>query len=214
MIEAPGRKADSTDRVTPARAGRSSTTASASARGRSTSTTSTSIRGTRTKCGSTRCCSCTRSTDGGKTFTTVPTPHGDNHGMWFNPTTGHLPAGQRRRRQRHAQRRPSWSSILNQPTPSTTWWRWTSSIPTASTCRSRTTRPDCSERAARVVAHRPRPRRRGSAGVGLRDRPDLAAPRRQGGLGRLQGRSRPLQHLTGQETALLGLPAEPLRPRP
>ena len=26
-----------------------------------------------------------KSTDGGKTFTTVDTPHGDNHGMWFNP---------------------------------------------------------------------------------------------------------------------------------
>jgi photosystem II stability/assembly factor-like uncharacterized protein len=26
-----------------------------------------------------------KSTDGGKTFTSVPTPHGDNHGMWINP---------------------------------------------------------------------------------------------------------------------------------
>lgn len=26
-----------------------------------------------------------KSTDGGKTFTAVPTPHGDNHGIWFNP---------------------------------------------------------------------------------------------------------------------------------
>jgi photosystem II stability/assembly factor-like uncharacterized protein len=26
-----------------------------------------------------------RSTDGGRTFTTVPTPHGDNHVVWFNP---------------------------------------------------------------------------------------------------------------------------------
>jgi photosystem II stability/assembly factor-like uncharacterized protein len=26
-----------------------------------------------------------KSVDGGKTFTTVGTPHGDNHGMWFNP---------------------------------------------------------------------------------------------------------------------------------
>jgi photosystem II stability/assembly factor-like uncharacterized protein len=58
-----------------------------------------------------------KSTDGGKTFTVVPTPHGDNHGIWFNPdhpqyaiqcndgganitTDGGL----------------SWSSLLNQPT--------------------------------------------------------------------------------------------------
>lgn len=58
-----------------------------------------------------------RSTDGGKTFTAVDTPHGDNHGMWFNPDNPKiilqvndgganvsLDAGE------------SWSSILNQPT--------------------------------------------------------------------------------------------------
>jgi hypothetical protein len=27
----------------------------------------------------------TSQTDGGKTFRRVPTPHGDNHGMWINP---------------------------------------------------------------------------------------------------------------------------------
>ncbi len=26
-----------------------------------------------------------KSTDGGKSFTSMPTPHGDNHGMWINP---------------------------------------------------------------------------------------------------------------------------------
>jgi photosystem II stability/assembly factor-like uncharacterized protein len=58
-----------------------------------------------------------KSTDGGKTFAVVPTPHADNHGIWFNPdnpryaiqsndgganitTDGGL----------------TWSSILNQPT--------------------------------------------------------------------------------------------------
>jgi photosystem II stability/assembly factor-like uncharacterized protein len=29
-----------------------------------------------------------RSRDGGLTFTTVPTPHADNHGIWFNPDSG------------------------------------------------------------------------------------------------------------------------------
>jgi len=28
-----------------------------------------------------------KSTDGGKTFTPVSVPHGDNHGLWFNPDT-------------------------------------------------------------------------------------------------------------------------------
>jgi photosystem II stability/assembly factor-like uncharacterized protein len=58
-----------------------------------------------------------KSTDGGKTWTTVDTPHGDNHGMWFNPDNPNiilqvndgganvsLNGGN------------SWSSILNQPT--------------------------------------------------------------------------------------------------
>jgi photosystem II stability/assembly factor-like uncharacterized protein len=58
-----------------------------------------------------------KSVDGGKTFTSVPTPHGDNHGMWFNPDNPNiilqvndgganvsLNGG------------GSWSSILNQPT--------------------------------------------------------------------------------------------------
>ena len=26
-----------------------------------------------------------KSTDGGRTWKTMPTPHGDNHGMWINP---------------------------------------------------------------------------------------------------------------------------------
>jgi photosystem II stability/assembly factor-like uncharacterized protein len=57
-----------------------------------------------------------KSSDGGKTFASVPTPHGDNHGMWFNPDNPaiilqvndgggnvSLNGG------------TSWSSILNQP---------------------------------------------------------------------------------------------------
>jgi photosystem II stability/assembly factor-like uncharacterized protein len=57
-----------------------------------------------------------KSTDGGKTFSTMPTPHGDNHGMWINPDNPDiflqvndgganvtLNGGR------------SWSSILNQP---------------------------------------------------------------------------------------------------
>jgi photosystem II stability/assembly factor-like uncharacterized protein len=57
-----------------------------------------------------------KSTDGGKTFTTMNTPHGDNHGMWINPDNPEiflqvndgganvtLNGGR------------SWSSILNQP---------------------------------------------------------------------------------------------------
>ena len=58
-----------------------------------------------------------KSTDGGRTFSGVPTPHGDNHGVWFNPDDPRYfiesndgganvtTDGGR-----------SWSSILNQPT--------------------------------------------------------------------------------------------------
>ena len=58
-----------------------------------------------------------KSTDGGKTFTSISTPHGDNHGMWINPDNPEiilqvndgganvsLNGGK------------SWSTILNQPT--------------------------------------------------------------------------------------------------
>jgi photosystem II stability/assembly factor-like uncharacterized protein len=58
-----------------------------------------------------------KSTDGGKTFNTLPTPHGDNHGMWINPDNPEifiqsndgganvtLNGGR------------SWSTIYNQPT--------------------------------------------------------------------------------------------------
>ncbi|MGH9174816.1 MAG: WD40/YVTN/BNR-like repeat-containing protein, partial [Vicinamibacterales bacterium] len=57
-----------------------------------------------------------KSADGGKTFTTISTPHGDNHGVWINPDNPEimlnindgganvtLNGGK------------SWSSILNQP---------------------------------------------------------------------------------------------------
>jgi photosystem II stability/assembly factor-like uncharacterized protein len=58
-----------------------------------------------------------KSTDGGKNFQTVNTPHGDNHGIWFNPENPSIAIqcndgganvtmdGGR-----------TWSSILNQPT--------------------------------------------------------------------------------------------------
>jgi photosystem II stability/assembly factor-like uncharacterized protein len=58
-----------------------------------------------------------KSTDGGKSFTSIPTPHGDNHGLWINPDTPEIMLqvndgganvtlnGGR-----------SWSTILNQPT--------------------------------------------------------------------------------------------------
>ncbi len=58
-----------------------------------------------------------KSSDGGKTFTTVETPHGDNHGMWFNPDNPDIILqvndGGANVSLNGAK---SWSSILNQPT--------------------------------------------------------------------------------------------------
>ncbi|MGE0864207.1 MAG: hypothetical protein AB7P34_09920 [Vicinamibacterales bacterium] len=58
-----------------------------------------------------------KSSDGGKTFTTVRTPHGDNHGMWFNPDNPDIILqvndGGANVSLNGAR---SWSSILNQPT--------------------------------------------------------------------------------------------------
>src|SRR5918912_31216 len=60
---------------------------------------------------------CWRSVDAGKTFESIPTPHGDNHGLWIDPRNSRrmiegndggacvsLDGGR------------SWSSLLNQPT--------------------------------------------------------------------------------------------------
>jgi photosystem II stability/assembly factor-like uncharacterized protein len=58
-----------------------------------------------------------KSTDGGKTFVSVETPHGDNHGMWFNPDNPNIILqvndGGANVSLNGAK---SWSSILNQPT--------------------------------------------------------------------------------------------------
>ena len=58
-----------------------------------------------------------KSVNGGKTFTTVPTPHGDNHGIWFNPDDP-LIAIQVNDGGANVTRDGgrTWSSILNQPT--------------------------------------------------------------------------------------------------
>jgi photosystem II stability/assembly factor-like uncharacterized protein len=58
-----------------------------------------------------------KSTDGGKTFATVSTPHGDNHGIWFNPDNPQIAiqcndGGANVTTDGGG----SWSSILNQPT--------------------------------------------------------------------------------------------------
>ncbi len=58
-----------------------------------------------------------KSTDGGKAFEQVPTPHGDNQGMWFNPDDPQVfiesNDGGANITQNGGE---SWSSILNQPT--------------------------------------------------------------------------------------------------
>ncbi len=58
-----------------------------------------------------------KSTNGGKSFATIPTPHADNHGIWFNPNDPRYAV------QCHdgganitSDGGRTWSSILNQPT--------------------------------------------------------------------------------------------------
>ena len=83
-----------------------------------------------------------KSTDGGKTFRSFPTPHGDNHDIWINPRDAERHgAGERRRRERLAQRRTHLDrrSTISRP-PRSTRSTWTISFRTGSTARSRTTR--------------------------------------------------------------------------
>ncbi len=58
-----------------------------------------------------------KSTDGGRTFAGVPTPHGDNHGIWFNPDNPDI-AIQCNDGGANVTRDggKTWSSILNQAT--------------------------------------------------------------------------------------------------
>ena len=47
-----------------------------------------------------------RSLDGGDTFASIPTPHGDNHALWIDPRNSQAhDRGQRRRRVHHLRRR-------------------------------------------------------------------------------------------------------------
>ncbi len=61
--------------------------------------------------------SCWKSTDGGKTFFTVPTPHGDNHGLWIDPHNSNriIESNDGGACVTYDGGR-TWSSILNQPT--------------------------------------------------------------------------------------------------
>ncbi len=60
---------------------------------------------------------CWKSVDGGKTFSQVPTPHGDNHGLWIDPRdSDRLIEGNDGGACVSFDGGRSWSSILNQPT--------------------------------------------------------------------------------------------------
>ena len=129
-----------------------------------------------------------KSVDGGKTFTSVETPHGDNHGMWFNPDNPNiflqvndgganvsLNSGR------------SWSSILNQPTAEYYMVAVDEQYP------YRLYMPQQDNSTVIIPSVPPvswgfeHPGAGVAAGLGLRDRPDLAEAGRQGGVGRVQG---------------------------
>jgi photosystem II stability/assembly factor-like uncharacterized protein len=58
-----------------------------------------------------------KSTDGGKTYIDIPTPHGDNHGLWLDPRDPQrLIQGNDGGANVSLDGGRSWSSILNQPT--------------------------------------------------------------------------------------------------
>jgi photosystem II stability/assembly factor-like uncharacterized protein len=60
---------------------------------------------------------CWKSTDGGKTFEIIPTPHGDNHALWIDPRdSDRLIEGNDGGACVSLDGARSWSTILNQPT--------------------------------------------------------------------------------------------------
>ena len=156
-----------------------------------------------------------KSTDGGKTFTSVETPHGDNHGMWFNPDNPSIILqvndGGANVSLNGAR---SWSTILNQPTAEYDMVAVDEQYP------YRLYMPQQDNSTLIIPSIPPvswgfeHPAQSWAAGIRLRDRTDLAEEERQGRVGRVQGRGRPLQHRDRAGKTLLGVSAEPLRPRP
>ncbi len=60
---------------------------------------------------------CWKSTDGGKTFEAIPTPHGDNHGLWIDPNdSSRIIESNDGGASVSYDGGRTWSSILNQPT--------------------------------------------------------------------------------------------------
>ena len=60
---------------------------------------------------------CWRSVDGGKTFESIPTPHGDNHGLWIDPRNSmRMIEGNDGGATVTFDGGRTWSSLLNQPT--------------------------------------------------------------------------------------------------
>jgi photosystem II stability/assembly factor-like uncharacterized protein len=60
---------------------------------------------------------CWRSVDGGKTFESIPTPHGDNHGLWIDPrNSNRMIEGNDGGATVTYDGGRTWSSLLNQPT--------------------------------------------------------------------------------------------------
>ena len=183
----PATKAASTARTTPANRGRSSTAASACARGpfyfhyvnvnpKNENEVWVNELGLQ------------KSTDGGKTFTSVETPHGDNHGMWFNPDNpniilqvndGGANVSLERRQELVVDPQPADRRVLHGRGR-----RAVSVSPLHAAAGQQ--HADHSEHAAGVVGLRAS-RAGVAAGVGLRDRTDLAEEERQGRVGRVQG---------------------------
>ena len=86
-----------------------------------------------------------RSIDGGRTFAQVTTPHGDNHDLWIDPRNPlRMIEGNDGGACISFNGGDSWSSIYNQPPPSSTMCALTPASPTAYTAPSRTTRPSAS----------------------------------------------------------------------
>ena len=156
-----------------------------------------------------------KSTDGGKTWTD------GRHAARRQPRhvvqprqSEHHPAGQRRRRQRQPERRQQ-LVVDSQPADRRVLHggrrRAVSVSPLHAAAGQQ--HADHPEHSAGVVGLRTS-RAGMAASLRMRDRPDLAEEERPRGVGRVQRRSRALQHGHRAGKTLLGVSAESLRPRP
>ncbi len=127
-----------------------------------------------------------KSEDGGKTWTAIETPHGDNQALWFNPDNpGIMVQGNDGGANVTLNGGKSWSSIMNQADRRVLHGRHRSAVPVSHLRPAAGQQHRRDQQPAAVAWPSDEPTQTWSPGVGLRERTDSSAAGRQDHLRRL-----------------------------